>query len=284
MNAYVIDQKQLKRYVVEIVVALVIAFTLGFVLGMQQTKVDNEIAQSNLEKSTAQKTTDSAETKQPLVSGKASETDVKDQALTSAEKIRLAKEKTAHEKIALKEQEKIAQEKLALKKLAEKKLAKQKLEKEKLAKQKLAREKLAQEKLAREKIAREKIAREQLAKEKQAKAELEKKKQQASKPGETTSQANNTTGAATEVDEAQSTKRVFSIQAGMFASKSNAESFIEKLEAKQFKAYVSDFQSSSGATKYNVRVGRFDDREKARELLNEFQKSFSSPAYVVIAQ
>lgn len=79
-------------------------------------------------------------------------------------------------------------------------------------------------------------------------------------------------------------ERFYSIQAGMFASEANANSFIEKLSQKQFNAYVSDFVSTSGATKYNVRVGKFEQRDQARLLLKEFQKSFSSPAYVVITQ
>ena len=70
----------------------------------------------------------------------------------------------------------------------------------------------------------------------------------------------------------------------MFASETNANSFIEKLSAKQFDAYVSSFVSSSGAIKYNVRVGKFEQRDQARVLLDDFQKAFSSPAYVVIAQ
>ena len=70
----------------------------------------------------------------------------------------------------------------------------------------------------------------------------------------------------------------------MFASEANANSFIDKLSAKKFDAYVSSFMSSSGTTKYNVRVGRFAERDQARSLLKEFQKSFSSPAYVVITR
>jgi len=79
-------------------------------------------------------------------------------------------------------------------------------------------------------------------------------------------------------------KRLYSIQAGMFASRNNAESFIEKLAVEKFEAYISDFVSSSGAVKYNVRVGRFDERDKAREKLKEYQTFFSTPAYVVIGQ
>ncbi len=70
----------------------------------------------------------------------------------------------------------------------------------------------------------------------------------------------------------------------MFSSETNANSFIEKLAAKKFDAYLSSFVSSSGAVKYNVRVGRFAQRDQARVLLKDFQQSFSSPAYVVISQ
>lgn len=81
-----------------------------------------------------------------------------------------------------------------------------------------------------------------------------------------------------------SNQRVYSIQAGMFASKTNAQSFIDKLSEKDFAAYVAEFVSSDGAVKYNVRVGHFSSREQARERLKEYQQLFASPAYVVIAQ
>ncbi len=79
-------------------------------------------------------------------------------------------------------------------------------------------------------------------------------------------------------------QRVYSIQAGMFASKTNAQSFIDKLSEKGFAAYVAEFVSSDGAVKYNVRVGHFSSREQARERLKEYQQLFSSLAYVVIAE
>jgi cell division septation protein DedD len=81
-----------------------------------------------------------------------------------------------------------------------------------------------------------------------------------------------------------SNQRVYSIQTGMFASKTNAQSFIDKLSEKNFAAYVAEFVSSDGAVKYNVRVGHFPSREQARERLKDYQRLFSSPAYVVIAQ
>lgn len=83
---------------------------------------------------------------------------------------------------------------------------------------------------------------------------------------------------------ATSNQRLYSIQAGMFASKTNAQSFIEKLSEKDFAAYVAEFVSSDGAVKYNVRVGHFASREQARDRLKDYQQIFSTPAYVVIAQ
>ncbi len=79
-------------------------------------------------------------------------------------------------------------------------------------------------------------------------------------------------------------EKYYSIQAGMFSNEVNANSFIEKLSAKKYDAYLVGFESSAGGTKYNVRVGKFESREAASELLDKFQKSFSSPAYVVITQ
>lgn len=81
-----------------------------------------------------------------------------------------------------------------------------------------------------------------------------------------------------------SNQRAYSIQAGMFASKTNAHSFIDKLSEKNFAAYIAEFVSSDGAVKYNVRVGHFPSREQARERLKDYQQLFSTPAYVVIAQ
>lgn len=81
-----------------------------------------------------------------------------------------------------------------------------------------------------------------------------------------------------------SNQRLYSIQAGMFASKTNAQSFIEKLSEKNFAAYVAEFVSSDGAVKYNVRVGHFPSREQARDRLKQYHQLFASPAYVVIAQ
>ena len=74
----------------------------------------------------------------------------------------------------------------------------------------------------------------------------------------------------------------FSIQAGMFESRENALKFIEELKSNGFEAYLSDFVSSSGGVKYNVRFGSFDDRQQVEEKLALFKQKFTSPAYIVI--
>ena len=108
-----------------------------------------------------------------------------------------------------------------------------------------------------------------------AKAELPEKKPEQPATAETTSAGQSASA---------SNQRVYSIQAGMFASKTNAQNFIDKLSEKDFAAYVAEFVSSDGTVKYNVRVGQFSSREQARERLKDYQQFFSSPAYVVIAQ
>ncbi len=132
----------------------------------------------------------------------------------------------------------------------------------------------------------------------QAKAETRPEPEQEPEPAPVTAKAEppakkmaqsataSTTAEPVAVDKPATTsnQRVYSIQAGMFASKTNAQSFIDKLSEKDFAAYVAEFVSSDGAVKYNVRVGHFPSREQARERLKEYQQLFASPAYVVIAQ
>jgi|GEM_PF-6746789 len=106
----------------------------------------------------------------------------------------------------------------------------------------------------------------------------------AKKPSQPVTASDTAETTSAEQSRAASNQRVYSIQAGMFASKTNAQSFIDKLSEKDFAAYVAEFVSSDGAVKYNVRVGHFSSREQARERLKQYQQLFASPAYVVIAQ
>lgn len=269
MKAFVIEEDQVKQYVFGIVGAIILAFVLGYLLGngMLLSAFDSrsvsgetpgiEEVQAPAENS---ESTDNAES-QPQADGEAQEAENRAEDQQTAEKA--AAEKAAQEKAA---QEKAAREKAA----AEKKLAQQR-----------AAEKAAAERAAAEKAAAEKREAERRA------AELKAQQQAPAQPVTPAPGDSGETGAAEPQADAVGeggSQRYYSIQAGMFASKTNALSFIQKLASKNFEAYVIDFVSSSGAVKYNVRVGRFENREEARSLLREYQKSFTTPAYVVISQ
>ncbi len=273
MKAFVIGEDQVKQYVLAILAALVLAFSLGYVLGDRSLErlvnstpifpvpATSEVAPENPADDTKAPENEKAEDKQQAAAEK-----------QEAEKLAAQKkleEKQAEEK---KEAERIAAQKQAEQKKLEEKKAAAKREAEKRAAAKRAAEKKAAEakRLAEQKAAEErKLAEQKAAAEKTAQAQ---------------EQASAATTTPQTAQAAATNRRYYSIQAGMFASKANAMSFIEELAEKNFEAHVSDFVSSSGATKYNVRVGRFEERNQARELLREFQKSFTSPAYVVITQ
>jgi len=74
----------------------------------------------------------------------------------------------------------------------------------------------------------------------------------------------------------------YSVQAGMFAKKENAEKYADELKKRGFEAFVVDFISSSGKQKYNVRFGRFSQRNIASNKMAEYKKLFTTPAYIVI--
>lgn len=74
----------------------------------------------------------------------------------------------------------------------------------------------------------------------------------------------------------------YSIQAGMFESRDNALKFIDELKVSGFEAYLSDFVSSGGSVKYNVRFGGFEERQQVENELAAFKQKFSSPAYIII--
>ena len=81
---------------------------------------------------------------------------------------------------------------------------------------------------------------------------------------------------------AEENKNAFSVQVGLFTNKDYAQNFVDDLIDKGFAAYMEDFKAKDGVTKYNVRFGRFADREQVQARLAEYKKVFSTPAYVVI--
>ena len=86
----------------------------------------------------------------------------------------------------------------------------------------------------------------------------------------------------TTADNTDKKKPHYSVQAGLFASRDNAVTFLDELLSNGFDAYLLDFVSSSGDVKYNVRFGRSDDRDVTKKRLEEFRQAFNTPAYIVI--
>ena len=252
MKAYVIDQSQLKQYIFIAVIALILSFAFGYIVGDGQNAVSQKAPKQTIEAVApitpsllAMKKDDNA------LTDKAEKKDLK--------KAKVEKKKEATKKPAEKK-------KVAVKKAVTKKPATEK------------KKTLVQKKT----IEKEKKSLPKQPKPKMAAVSAEPAEEKSTKTS--TSSKAESSDAVVQNKEQVDDKRYYSIQAGMFASRNNAESFIKKLATEKFEAYVSDFVSTSGAVKYNVRVGRFEERNKAREKLKEYQKFFSTPAYVVIGQ
>jgi len=75
---------------------------------------------------------------------------------------------------------------------------------------------------------------------------------------------------------ARQEKRVFRVQAGMFANKTNAESLAADLKANGYKAEVQSVQMED-RTAYRVQLGKYKTREDARELANDLSAKGYSP-------
>ncbi len=279
MKPFVIEDYQMKQYGLIAALVLIVTFVFGFSLGKMAAPAADVVT-----------TTGEAVGQQPepdVQQTLTEEQQAEQQAAEEKQKAeQLAAEKAAAEKQAAEKAaaEKREAEKKAAEKRAAEKQAREKREAARLAAKRAAEKKAAEEKRAAEKLAREKREAERLAAEKKKAEQLAAEKAAAEKAAEDSQQQDNVEQAVDISDQSSVNKRFYSVQAGMFASKNNAMGFIEELAAKDFEAYVTDFVSSSGTTKYNVRVGRFEERNQAREVLREFQKSFASPAYVVITQ
>jgi len=302
MKAYVLNHDDIKQYILIIVVALIISFSLGYYIGGMDSAALNEGAELSIAESDNTIASDLENNLAPDASADKSE----NSELTG---------KSAQDKVGIKDKntevkkdnKPVVKKTEPVKKPVEKKVVENKkpLVKEPTKKE-LARIEVAKVKVdktesgARTVAEKTTVKKETVIETKQQTAAQKNSAQQLDKPdskqsenrqsenaqsSESSSGQNNAENPpAKPVASIKSDQRIYSIQVGMFASKSNAESFIEKLTAKDFDAYVSDFVSSSGAIKYNVRIGQFEQRDQARDLLKEFKKSFSSPAYVVIAQ
>ena len=269
MKPCVINQDQIKQYVFAAVAALVLAFLAGYLMGLYQHQL--------LDHSVNTSSTDAAEVQNPEENPDATPEVKSEQPLaaTASTKPTAAQLKLEQENL---ENEKLEQAKLEKEKQEKAKLAQQKLQQQKKEQAKKRAEQKRQQALKEKQLAAKRLAEKQKAEELAARKLAEQQQQQASSgiaaPGATT------TNTAVTTDN----QRFYAVQVGMFSSKGNAQNFVEKLSEKKFEAHVSDFVSSSGSTKYNVRIGRFQERDEARALLREFQNFFTTPAYVVIAQ
>ncbi len=73
----------------------------------------------------------------------------------------------------------------------------------------------------------------------------------------------------------------YSIQVGMFGRLLNAEKKMQRLQAQQYSAYVSDFTNKNNEVRYNVRFGYFMDKKTAITALKKFKISQQSDGYLV---
>ena len=263
MKAYVIDQDELKQYIFIAIIALLLSFSFGYIVGDGQDADSQRIPEKAIDSADTDLSSPLAMKKDTKVSADKVENKIvqKDLKKSKPEKKKEIKKKEVKKKPQAKKQ--IAAKKTSSKKSESKPAITQK--------KKPVVQKKTVDKDKKSTVAKSKPE-EATAKAASADKKLSEKQASTSPPVSAVGQD--------KIDN----KRSYSIQAGMFASKNNAESFIEKLAVENFEAYVSDFVSTSGAVKYNVRVGRFEERNKARERLKEYQKYFSTPAYVVISQ
>jgi len=276
MKAFVINEDQIKNSVLLLAGALLSVFILGYYLGSLSLSSVDVTKQSD--QHINPKADIDSQNSELVLDNKAINPELNKADKTSEEKrSQLEKETLAKKELAKKE--------LAKKEAAKKELARKEAARKAAAKKELARKEAEKKAAAKKELARKEAEKKAAAKREAAKKEAEKKEATSNQLPKSASESEITnTETPDELEEVDVEQKVYSIQAGMFASEANANSFIDKLSAKQFDAYVSSFMSSSGTTKFNVRVGRFAEREQARLLLKEFQKSFSSPAYVVITR
>ena len=273
MNAYVINQDQIKQYIAIAIAALVLSFIFGYIVGNIGDKSDQvAVVDTGVEPIVASDVDSSSIDENESAIKSADKTINKPVTKKTGDKTKAKQSKSDNKKAA----EKKPEQKKIVKKVAPKKVAKAKPKPVKKEKPKEVKTAAVKQKVKTET-------------KQSAKNSTDVKKSLLSNIAATNKQPQlDVSTLPNEMsmpkDEVTDGKRLYSIQAGMFASKTNALSFIEKLSAQKFDAYVTDFVSTSGAVKYNVRVGRFEERDKAREKLQDYQKYFSTPAYVVISQ
>ena len=272
MKAFVIAEDQIKKAAYAVLVVVILAFISGYYMGSEKT-LSAVPVNASLPSAVSEKAESVEAVSQVKNTEKAAKAELKKTQKTDIKK-------SQHKKTDVKKKEKA-------KKTPKKMTETQKAQKNKVIKNKQVKKTAEVKKPKQLKKPEKVVKKKEIKKDKNIvdKSKSATGKTEKEKPGMATAVVNKNAQATDEgMGNVTSEGRVYSIQAGMFASEANARSFIEKLAEKKFEAYVSDFVSTSGAIKFNVRVGRFEQRDQARALLRDFQKEFSSPAYVVITE
>jgi len=105
-----------------------------------------------------------------------------------------------------------------------------------------------------------------------------------SKTSATTAESASAPESGTGTSAQQQTSRQYAVQVGLFASRDNASKYMNELVGGGYKAYISEFRGSDGETRFNVRFGPFSERNDATAGLENYQRQYNKPAYVIILQ
>ncbi len=282
MGTFVINEDQIKKIILAFVIAVIVSFLSGYFLGSKFSFHGGNADQLDRHNDTVENN--------KVIAEKVDDIKNKNNELKTEKMAVLAKKEALDKEVADKKKavaKKIADKKAADKKKVAKEIADKKAKEKKLE---IKKKEAARKQAAKKEEARKEAARKETARKEATRKEVARKKQMEEQLlfdglNKVPTNDADTINPSLETEiENVSGEPYYSIQAGMFSSKTNAHSFIKKLSEKQFNAYLSEFSSSSGAIKYNVRVGKFEQRDQARDRLKELQKDFSSPAYVVITR
>lgn len=73
---------------------------------------------------------------------------------------------------------------------------------------------------------------------------------------------------------------IYTVQAGAFKSKKEADSLRHRLETKGYKAYIKKAANSKGASVFKVRTGEFTEKKKAEMLAVKLKKTEGLDSFV----
>jgi cell division protein FtsN len=296
MSPYVIDQKKRQEYFLFLIFFIVISFALGYFFGYQSGQGELDVGNNQ---SPTVKPLEKAEELKAVAADKG----------TIEKKNPTSKNKTAHNKKSDKKTERNKNSKeTATRSVKNKPKPKQASTEKPKSKPKLIVKPKADSKPVKStpvlKAAKE--TKKEIKKKSTdsriviPKTALDKKEEIKSKPEGMLSSASNTViiedkvnsldsaiDSTTSVESSGPTEnnnpvKTYSVQVGMFASRPNAEKFVNTLKSSGFDVYLGDFTSSSGVEKYNVRLGPYAERVQARDSMSLYKKSYSTPAYIII--